>query len=111
MTLKVCLLGLMVLACIISSVSAVAVMSVDLGTEWMKVAVVSVSKHMYLIPLRNGRDREQKYPLLSGLINIFPHLIIKFAAWCANGNRIEQRIEKKISSSYCFSRRRKNIWF
>ena len=29
--------------CIISSVSAVAVMSIDLGTEWMKVAVVSVS--------------------------------------------------------------------
>ena len=29
--------------CISSYVSAVAVMSVDLGTEWMKVAVVSVS--------------------------------------------------------------------
>ena len=34
---------LCVLVCCLSSVSAVAVMSVDLGTEWMKVAVVSVS--------------------------------------------------------------------
>ena len=34
---------LCVLLCCLSSVSAVAVMSVDLGTEWMKVAVVSVS--------------------------------------------------------------------
>ena len=29
--------------CIVRSVSGVAVMSIDLGTEWMKVAVVSVS--------------------------------------------------------------------
>ena len=36
-------LTLLAVACIISSASAVAVMSVDLGTEWMKVAVVSVS--------------------------------------------------------------------
>ena len=37
-------LALLVVVSIITSASAVAVMSVDLGTEWMKVAVVSVSK-------------------------------------------------------------------
>ena len=42
--LWVCSVTLLSVLCIISSVSAVAVMSVDLGTEWMKVAVVSVSK-------------------------------------------------------------------
>ena len=41
--LKTYLLAFVSLICFISSVSAVAVMSVDLGTEWMKVAVVSVS--------------------------------------------------------------------
>ena len=41
--LKTYLLVFVTLICFISSVSAVAVRSVDLGTEWMKVAVVSVS--------------------------------------------------------------------
>ena len=41
--LRTCLVVLVIIVCIISSVSGVAVMSVDLGTEWMKVAVVSVS--------------------------------------------------------------------
>jgi hypothetical protein len=41
-------LTFLVVVCIISSVSAVAVMSVDLGTEWMKVAVVSVRKIKYV---------------------------------------------------------------
>ena len=43
--LMVCLVTLFSVLCIIGSVSAVAVMSVDLGTEWMKVAVVSVSEN------------------------------------------------------------------
>ena len=42
-SIKTYLLAFVVLICAISSASAVAVMSVDLGTEWMKVAVVSVS--------------------------------------------------------------------
>ena len=42
-SIKTHLLAFVVLICAISSASAVAVMSVDLGTEWMKVAVVSVS--------------------------------------------------------------------
>ena len=42
-SVKTYLLAFVVLICAISSASAVAVMSVDLGTEWMKVAVVSVS--------------------------------------------------------------------
>ena len=42
-----CVVTLFSVLCIISSVSAVAVMSIDLGTEWMKVAVVSVSTLKY----------------------------------------------------------------
>ena len=34
-----------------STVNAVAVMSVDIGSEWMKVAVVSVSKTFILLVL------------------------------------------------------------
>ena len=41
--LRTCVSVLVVALFFISSASAVAVMSVDLGTEWMKVAVVSVS--------------------------------------------------------------------
>lgn len=37
------LLSLLSLGLFVSSVNCLAVMSVDLGTEWMKVAVVSVS--------------------------------------------------------------------
>ena len=37
------LVGLGVILSYLSYVAAVAVMSVDLGSEWMKVAVVSVS--------------------------------------------------------------------
>lgn len=33
--------------------NAVAVMSVDLGSEWIKVAIVSVCIHLYLL-LRNS---------------------------------------------------------
>ena len=38
-----CIVGLGVLLVCLHHVAAVAVMSVDLGSEWMKVAVVSVS--------------------------------------------------------------------
>ncbi len=40
-----CLLAasFLVLALLVASTSSVAVMSVDLGSEWMKVAVVTVS--------------------------------------------------------------------
>jgi hypothetical protein len=41
--LKMLLLGIISLTFFISHVNALAVMSVDLGSEWMKVAVVSVS--------------------------------------------------------------------
>ena len=37
-----CIIGLGVLLVCLHHVAAVAVMSVDLGSEWMKVAVVSV---------------------------------------------------------------------
>ena len=50
MALTTCLAVIVALLCFISSVSAVAVMSVDLGTEWMKVAVVSVSNDYKKIP-------------------------------------------------------------
>ena len=41
--LLACLFGLS----LIQGLSAVAVMSVDLGSEWMKVAVVTVSKSRF----------------------------------------------------------------
>jgi len=53
--LKAYLLVFVTLLCVISSVSAVAVMSVDLGTEWMKVAVVSPG-----VPMEIALSKESK---------------------------------------------------
>jgi len=53
--LWVCSVTLLSVLCIISSVSAVAVMSVDLGTEWMKVAVVSPG-----VPMEIALSKESK---------------------------------------------------
>lgn len=42
------LLTSLILCFQITNVHSLAVMSVDLGSEWMKVAIVSVSAHVYL---------------------------------------------------------------
>ena len=83
--LRACLLVLVIIVCIVSSVSGVAVMSVDLGTEWMKVAVVSVSivneaTRYYLKQIVRLAIRNSSY-LICGLINI---LVI--SAWSTNGD-------------------------
>ena len=70
---------LCVLVCSLSSVSAVAVMSVDLGTEWMKVAVVSVS-NLFLSILLDYQASEYNIKTLHSS-SIYFHL-----AWRANGN-------------------------
>jgi len=54
-SIKTYLLAFVVLICAISSASAVAVMSVDLGTEWMKVAVVSPG-----VPMEIALSKESK---------------------------------------------------
>ncbi len=56
---------LVTLCCIVSSVNALAVMSVDLGTEWMKVAVVSVRilKFKFRLPSKNSNFSQPGVPM------------------------------------------------
>lgn len=46
-------LGLVLLACCAWGAHSVAVMSVDLGSEWMKIAVVTVSSHTLTSATKN----------------------------------------------------------